>query len=279
MIMTSVRRNAPCPCGSELKYKKCCGDLSSIIDESNDINKLSPNGYYLTKLMEESQRLICKELPKGSSKNDTNVPYGMLMIDDFIDEQLCNNLIEKTELVFSKKATIVKGLNGSTNQKVVENDRKTDMFELKDFGPLINSKLGEAIQSCINEYFEKQLAWFEHPQLLRYQDGGFYHVHADSESWNKSAGVWKRTMVRDFSFILYLNDDFEGGKIFFPNFNFEIKPRKGLLVCFPSDHRFIHKVHPTTAGIRYAIVTWAAIEGTNLIGKPKPLPTNVVYRS
>jgi predicted 2-oxoglutarate/Fe(II)-dependent dioxygenase YbiX len=65
-------------------------------------------------------------------------------------------------------------------------------------------------------------------------------------------------MPRDFSFLIYLNEEFTGGEIVFPNFDFKLIPKKGMFVCFPSDHRFIHKVTETLSGIRYAIVTWAA---------------------
>ena len=32
-MVKKVRRNAPCPCGSGLKYKKCCLGTERLVDE------------------------------------------------------------------------------------------------------------------------------------------------------------------------------------------------------------------------------------------------------
>ena len=66
---------------------------------------------------------------------------------------------------------------------------------------------------------------------------------------------------RDLSVLIYLNDDFEGGEVNFSNFGFDIKPSSGLLIAFPSDHRYLHAAQLVTSGVRYAIVSWAAIIG------------------
>jgi len=44
-----------------------------------------------------------------------------------------------------------------------------------------------------------------------------------------------------FSFILYLNDDFEGGNTLFINDRLKIVPKSGTLLCFPCDLHHAHK--------------------------------------
>ena len=44
------------------------------------------------------------------------------------------------------------------------------------------------------------------------------------------------------------------------NFNYTYRPRKGDLLFFPSDHRYLHQAETVTSGARYAIVSWAALE-------------------
>ena len=34
-----------------------------------------------------------------------------------------------------------------------------------------------------------------------------------------------------------------------------------MLVCFPSNHYFLHGVEPVTKGTRYSIVTWLTVQG------------------
>ena len=54
-----------------------------------------------------------------------------------------------------------------------------------------------------------------------------------------------------FSLVAYLNDDYEGGEIHFPNQNVTLKPKAGSLIIFPSQEPFIHEVKTITSGTRY----------------------------
>jgi hypothetical protein len=54
-----------------------------------------------------------------------------------------------------------------------------------------------------------------------------------------------------FSLVAYINDDYEGGEIHFPNQNVTIKPKSGSLIMFPSQQPYIHEVKPIISGTRY----------------------------
>jgi hypothetical protein len=58
----------------------------------------------------------------------------------------------------------------------------------------------------------------------------------------------------EWSTIIYLNDpeDYEGGVIYFPNQDFEYKPKKYSAVFFPSaGSEYIHGITTVTSGIRH----------------------------
>lgn len=58
----------------------------------------------------------------------------------------------------------------------------------------------------------------------------------------------------EFSTIIYLNgpEEYEGGVIYFPNQDFEYKPRKYSAVFFPSaGSEYIHGITTVTSGIRH----------------------------
>lgn len=61
------------------------------------------------------------------------------------------------------------------------------------------------------------------------------------------------------------------GTFVFPNLCVRLRPKAGMLVAFPSDHRFLHGVEPVTSGERYAIAGWAAALGVPKVG-PRPPP-------
>jgi hypothetical protein len=53
---------------------------------------------------------------------------------------------------------------------------------------------------------------------------------------------------------LYFNTEFEGGEIFFPDFEFIHKPKAGELIIF--DSLYPHAVRPMKVGKRYLVATW-----------------------
>ena len=58
-----------------------------------------------------------------------------------------------------------------------------------------------------------------------------------------------------YAAIIYLNDNYNEGKIFFKNKNLELKPEPGSLLLFPGNEEFHHGVRPVGEGpIRYVIV-------------------------
>lgn len=120
-----------------------------------------------------------------------------------------------------------------------------------------------AVENLINPFFDVSVQSAEIPQVLRYDVGGHYDEHVDSEAlWHNTHEnkiEWKKVLDRDISILLYLNDDYEGGELVFPNQNIMIKPKTGMLVAFPSNHHFVHGVNPVTKGTRYAMVTWASL--------------------
>ena len=102
------------------------------------------------------------------------------------------------------------------------------------------------------------------PQLLVYNPGGHYQSHYDAVAkWKCPDGniIWKKSIDRDVSTVLFLNDDFEGGNFIFPDLRVTIRPEPGLLVAFPSSQFFAHKVEPVISGTRYTMVNWMTVQG------------------
>jgi Rps23 Pro-64 3,4-dihydroxylase Tpa1-like proline 4-hydroxylase len=86
---------------------------------------------------------------------------------------------------------------------------------------------------------------------LKYKTGGHYIYHVD----------YFEAHPRQFSLILLLNNDYEGGELVFndPSYQNEyiIPVRPGRLLVWPSNFLFPHKVNKVTKGTRYSIVGWS----------------------
>jgi hypothetical protein len=118
-----------------------------------------------------------------------------------------------------------------------------------------NKQLDNVI-SCIEyleiEYFKK---YFTDCQLMRnyYQPygslgkTGVYRVYDKNDyyEWHCDTDKMFRFVA---SFILYLNDDFEGGNTLFLNDKLKVSPKKGSILMFPCGPYFVHKSTPIKSG-------------------------------
>jgi hypothetical protein len=58
-----------------------------------------------------------------------------------------------------------------------------------------------------------------------------------------------------YATIIYINDDYTDGELFFPNLNIELKPKPGTLLFFPGNEEYEHGVkHVGEGPIRYVLV-------------------------
>lgn len=197
-----------------------------------------------------------------------NAHSQIMIMPNFITKEmcaaLCNYADERTATdlsVFDANATnTTKEVKFAVDKSV----RNTQMVEYdEDLGNQFNQVIGKAVKEIINPYYGIEIQSAEAVQFLKYGIGGKYDVHIDAESlWHvKSENklVWKKSMERDISILIYLNEDYEGGELVFPNQHISLQPKAGMLVAFPSDHHFAHGVKPVTDGTRYALVTWASL--------------------
>ena len=92
----------------------------------------------------------------------------------------------------------------------------------------------------------KENMYHEHYSILKYREGEEYKPHYDGGT----------DIGRGISAICYLNSDYEGGELEFPNFDIKIKPQSGMLILFPSNYAYMHIAHPVLSGTKYNLVTW-----------------------
>ena len=90
--------------------------------------------------------------------------------------------------------------------------------------------------------------------------GDSHIAHADNEQREHGRWVPNHTPNRDYTGIAYLNDNFTGGELVFPHLDVVIAPKPGLLVAFPSNHRFVHAVPKVLSGKRYSLPVWFTMD-------------------
>jgi hypothetical protein len=90
--------------------------------------------------------------------------------------------------------------------------------------------------------------------IVRWLPGQLQMPHADKELHEgDDAGKPNDFPWYDIAGLFYLNNDYEGGELYFPNQGIQFKPKAGGAYFFPGDMNYVHGVTEINSGIRYVI--------------------------
>lgn len=216
-----------------------------------------------------SERIFIKCCGRETDKRPP--PYGIHIIPDAISEQKVLRWRNLADNSYGERLKVIHQSSTVNSMRLVEDDRRiSELIDSREYQRELNNDIKQLFTRLAQEKYHRHLDWFERPQILRYRQGGLYVKHADSENFDTDFGAWNKTIDRDLSLLVYLNDDFEGGELLFEKFNFHIRPEPGMAVIFPSDHRYIHEAQRVNSGVRYAIVSWASVHGIDKIRESPP---------
>jgi 2OG-Fe(II) oxygenase superfamily len=90
------------------------------------------------------------------------------------------------------------------------------------------------------------------PTIVRWLPGQLQKPHADKQlNEGPDAGKPNDFPHYDIASLFYINDDYEGGELYFPQHDVQFKPKPGAAYFFPGDIYYQHGVTEITSGIRY----------------------------
>jgi hypothetical protein len=94
-------------------------------------------------------------------------------------------------------------------------------------------------------YWGVGISYYESFNFVKYEGAGkHFNIHADHGP----------AYVTTVSVVAYLNDDYDGGELYFPRFDLTIKPKQGDVVVFPSTYIYEHASLPMKSGTKYSVV-------------------------
>ena len=145
-----------------------------------------------------------------------------------------DNHLSKAEGI-NKNASSVSGINKiSEKTNSPDNNIAIDIF----------TSVCTNIEKTVSEIFKRNLLlksyFYSHMK-----PGGLNRLHRDNYSEDQSD---------DFSAILYLSDNYEGGSINFPKMGIDFKPSAGTLLAFIGNEELEHQVKEVVSGDRVNII-------------------------
>jgi len=168
-------------------------------------------------------------------------------VPNAISETSCDQMIEKFETLVTEKASIGSGTEKTGNIDL--NVRDVNKIHITNEIGIGATLTGIGINAN-SKAWNFDITHSNQSEYLRYDVNGHYRTHVDTFCCPTQKETRKVTVLA------FLNDDFEGGKLYLENGYGRIYPEqeRGTIIIFPS---FInHGVEPVTKGIRRSIVTW-----------------------
>lgn len=129
----------------------------------------------------------------------------------------------------------------SSNNLGPRSERNSQLYDLHE-------EIFQKLRTCMvdyGSYWGVGIQYYEAFNFVKYEGAGTqFRVHADHGP----------TYVATISAVIYLNDDYEGGELYFPRFGLELKPKRGDIAIFPSTFIYEHASKEMISGTKYAVV-------------------------
>ena len=159
-------------------------------------------------------------------------------------------------------------LRGGINDKNLNNDywqgRLLFAHEVnahsQDAGAVMKNFQIAAARRIEEFYRLTQPIYADTVQLVLWSEGLHMPAHADNANPDGSAHgmAW-----RNFSSIVYLNDDYDGGELYFTALDMQIKPKAGMLVAFTAGFHHEHAVLKVTRGERITMPAFYTFDASH----------------
>ena len=197
----------------------------------------------------------------------------IVAIDDFMTEEeltYLNNFARKntmwdiTETHYNEDGTVI-------YDSSYWDHRVATAPILKEADPKVVdliSDMQDRLKKKVDSFFDVD-AHPTSPAIVRWLPGQRQQPHADKELHEgEGRGKPNDFPYYDIAGLFYINDDYEGGELYFPNQGIQFKPKAGSAYFFPGDMNYIHGVTEIKSGIRYVCpFFWTIKEHT---GQRKP---------
>ena len=190
--------------------------------------------------------------------------------ENFVPSAFCNDLInffhtwQQQALITNNERDmpLTDPYSGEAHAMPGNSQFKTRTLGRNDLGCMLDCLSG-TLSAQVNQYLQSTLnhyctvydslgsvpltSW--HVKMQQTPEGGGYHVfHHEDGSYNEAH--------RTATWMIYLNEDFEGGETEFFYQKRRIKPTTGTIVIWPAGYTHTHRGNLVLKGTKYIVTGW-----------------------
>lgn len=164
------------------------------------------------------------------------------LLPDFLTNEECQAYIDMSEAIGYEEAGVTTGKNQSTMIKSIRNNYRL-IYTDEALAEQLFQRAKPALPAQMGLY--NLLGFNEQFRFYRYDVGERFNKHRDGHFVRN---VWEESFL---TFLIYLNEDFEGGETAFDDFS--VKPQTGTALCFL--HELKHTGTLVHSGTKYVLRT------------------------
>jgi len=164
----------------------------------------------------------------------------VLYVKEFMPKELAASISEYAKshtLLFAEHGNGEKEFTIHTYHEIQKNDQLL-LNMIQDYAKKCYDFVVDNYEGPFQPFLD------EKTHIAKFTPGRGMHEHYDTSRPN------------DIAILLYLNNDYLGGDIYFPELGISYKPEPGDLLCFPDNQDYVHGVKEIKDGIRYTLPRW-----------------------
>lgn len=198
--------------------------------------------------IDETTFIVFKDEPNNNDKSVLGVPQNRIVeIPNFVTPETAQNMINYFESYSDQWGHIA--FYGSSGMGLAQDDPELAKYDLEaGFFEKIRTKYQKAVETVFGRAVRANTS---HAQ--KWMVGGFASPHSDNSDFDGNPSSFQ---INKYVGILYLNGNYEGGTLYFPEHDIEFKPTPYSFIVFPGGVENIHGVKEITEGTRYTMVSF-----------------------
>jgi predicted 2-oxoglutarate/Fe(II)-dependent dioxygenase YbiX len=159
------------------------------------------------------------------------------VFDDVVTDELCSGVTDWMD------NTLLKDINCEIQEDVIGGVLEEDVTLYEPLKEMSFEYLDKYLSKFMSIPYKLHLACVD---VFRYPTGTYCKTHVGQEILDEGSDFRNRFVVA----MLFLNDDYEGGNLYFNDHGIVVTPKKKRLAFFPTNFTVPHGVTPVTSGIR-----------------------------